>query len=139
MKKVVLFSCAVFLISGCATSSQDIAPSYVSPLQYQAHDCDQLATEAARVQTRVQQVGGRLDQASSNDKMIVAGSLIFWPALFALGGTKQQEAEFARLKGEYEAIQQSATQKKCSSLIVKQPEQPASAASHVADALPVKQ
>ena len=34
-------------------------------------------------------------------------------ALFALGGTKEQEAEYGRLKGEYEAIQQAAIAKKC--------------------------
>ena len=39
--------------------------------------------------------------------------LLFWPALFALGGTKQQEAEYARLKGEYDALQQAAIVKKC--------------------------
>ena len=39
--------------------------------------------------------------------------VLFWPALFALGGTKQQEAEYARLRGEYDAVQQAAIQKKC--------------------------
>ena len=34
-------------------------------------------------------------------------------ALFALGGTKQQEADYARLKGEYEAIGQAMIAKKC--------------------------
>ena len=41
------------------------------------------------------------------------GMILFWPALFALGGTKEQEAEYGRLKGEYEAIQQAAIAKKC--------------------------
>jgi hypothetical protein len=30
---------------------------------------------------------------------------LFWPTLFFLGGTKEREAEFARLKGESEALQ----------------------------------
>jgi hypothetical protein len=62
----------------------------------------------------VQQLGGRLDEAANNDKAIVGvGVLLFWPALFALGGTKQQEAEYGRLKGEAEALQQAAVGKKC--------------------------
>ena len=39
--------------------------------------------------------------------------ILFWPALFALGGTKQQEAELSRLKGEYDAIEATSTTKKC--------------------------
>ena len=71
-----------------------------------------------RIQTRVTELGGRLDQAASNDKAIAGlGMILFWPALFALGGTKQQEAEFARLKGEYDALNQSAIQKKCEGLV----------------------
>lgn len=105
---------ASLVLAGCATSSKDVATAYVSPLQYQNHDCDQLRMEAQRVQVRVNQIGGRLDEAASNDKAIMGvGMILFWPALFALGGTKQQEAEYARLKGEYEAILQAATARKC--------------------------
>jgi hypothetical protein len=83
-------------------------------MQYQNYDCDQLGAEAARLTTRVQQLGGRLDEAASNDKAITGvGAILFWPALFALGGTKQQEAEYGRLKGEAEAVQQAAVFKKC--------------------------
>jgi len=104
----------VFGIVGCATASKDIAPTYVSPLQYQNYDCDQIAAEAARIQVRVSQTGGRLDEAASNDQAITgAGIVLFWPALFFLGGTKQQEAEYARLRGEYDALQSVAIAKKC--------------------------
>lgn len=67
---------------------------------------------------RLTELGGRLDQAASNDKTITGvGVILFWPALFALGGTKQQEAEFSRLKGEYEALQKTAVDKKCPALV----------------------
>ena len=70
--------------------------------------------EGDRIRGRVTALGGRLDEAASNDKMLMgAGLLIFWPALFALGGTKEQEAEYARLKGESDAVTQSMIQKKC--------------------------
>jgi len=115
MKKsiaAVLF--VTIALTGCATASKDIASSYVSPMQYQSYDCEQLASETGRIQVRVNQLGGRLDQAASNDKAITgAGVILFWPALFFLGGTKQQEQEYSRLKGEYDAVQQSAISKKC--------------------------
>src|SRR5689334_10100239 len=112
MKKLVCTYVAVTLVVspllGCATASKDIAAGYTSPMQYQKYDCDQLSAEAQRLQARVVQLGGRLDEASNNDKVLMGvGLVLFWPALFAIGGTKGQEAEYARMKGEYEAIQQA--------------------------------
>jgi hypothetical protein len=105
---------ACIAITGCATASHDIAAAYVSPIQYQSYDCDQIAAESQRLTGRAQQLGARLDQAAQNDKAIMAASLLlFWPAAFALGGTKQQEAEYARLKGEADALQQAAVARKC--------------------------
>lgn len=105
---------AATALAGCATASKDVAPAHVSPLQYQSYDCQQLGNEAERVQRRVLELGGRLDEAAANDKTLAGvGMVLFWPALFALGGTKQQEAEYARLKGEHEAIEQAALHKQC--------------------------
>jgi len=118
MKRIILASVAGALIAGCATASKDIASTYTSPIVYQSLDCQQLSAEATRIQARVVQVGGRLDQAASNDKAIAtAGAIIFWPALFALGGTKAQEAEYAALKGQYDAAQQAAIEKKCAGAV----------------------
>jgi len=114
MKKIIAAATALSLV-GCATASKDIAGSYVSPVMYQSYDCQQVTAETARIEARVTQLGGRLDQAASNDKAIAGvGLIIFWPALFALGGTKAQEAEFATLKGQADAINQAAIEKKCS-------------------------
>ncbi len=101
-------------LAGCATASKDIASTYQSPLSYQSYDCVQIGAETERIQMRVTQLGGRLDEAASNDKKIAtAGAILFWPALFALGGTKQQEMEYATLKGQHDAIQQASIAKKC--------------------------
>lgn len=105
---------AAVALTGCATASRDIAPISVSPLVYESYGCDQLSAELARVHTRATQLGGRLDQAASNDAALTtAGVILFWPALFFLGGTRQQEAEYARLKGESDAIQQAAITRRC--------------------------
>jgi hypothetical protein len=99
---------------GCATAGKDIVATYVSPLQFSSLDCDQLKMEMVRLGGRVNQLTGRLDEAAGNDKAIlVGGGLLFFPALFALGGMKQQETELGRLKGEAEALQSATVQKKC--------------------------
>jgi hypothetical protein len=112
--KVVCYATITAFVAGCATSGKDVAATYVSPMQYSNYDCDQLRQELARINGRVVQLTGRLDEAASNDKAIMGvGMILFWPALFALGGTKQQEAELSRLKGEYEALQTASNSKKC--------------------------
>lgn len=112
---------AVALATGCSTASKDITPTYVSPMQYQSFNCEQMSAEGARIQTRVTQLGGRLDEAASNDKAITGvGVILFWPALFFLGGTKQQEAEYARLSGEYQALQQAGVLRSCPGIVPQQ-------------------
>ena len=119
MKRIIVAALsASIVLAGCATASKDISPTYTSPMQYQSYDCDQLASESQRIQARVVQLGGRLDTAASNDKAIAGvGVILFWPALFALGGTKQQEADYSRLRGEYDAVQQSAIIRKCPGMV----------------------
>lgn len=113
-RRVAAFVSTSLVLAGCAASSQDIVTTYVSPLQYQPYDCTQLQLELQRIQGRVVELGGRLDQAAANDKALAGvGIVLFWPALFSLGGTKWQEAEYGRLRGEYEAVQQTMIQKKC--------------------------
>ena len=115
LKKIVCYATIAAFLAGCATAGKDVTATYVSPVQYSNYDCDQLRQELARINGRVGQLTGRLDEAASNDKALVGvGMILFWPALFALGGTKQQEAELSRLKGEYDALQTAATSKKCS-------------------------
>jgi hypothetical protein len=118
LKQVVnkLVCCAMIaaFLGGCATAGKDVSATYVSPIQFSNYDCDQLRQELSRINGRVGQLTGRLDEAASNDKALVGvGMILFWPALFALGGTKQQEAELSRLKGEYDALQTASTTKKC--------------------------
>ena len=112
--KIIAAALIPVFLSACATAGKDVAASYVSPAQFSNYDCDQLRQEMLRVQSRANQLSGRVDEAASNDKARVGvGMILFWPALFALGGTKQQEAELARLKGEYDALAAAGVNKKC--------------------------
>lgn len=111
--KIALIASAMTL-AGCATSSMDIEPSYVSPVAYQNYTCDQLAEEARRVSARAAVVSGRQDKARSRDAVATTvGVVLFWPALFAIDGDGPKAAEVARLKGEMEAIEAASTQKQC--------------------------
>jgi hypothetical protein len=117
-KHLAVLMVAALTVTGCATSSDKIAPAYVSPMQYQSYDCDQMTAESARLNQRVLTLQAQVDKAAANDKALTGvGAILFFPALFALGGNQQQEAEYGRLKGEYEAIQQAATLKKCPGLM----------------------
>ena len=82
-----------------------------------------MASEASRVHAAAVANGAQLNDAASNDAGITAaGAILFWPALFFLGGNEQKEAEYAKLRGEYEAIEKAAIQKKCDDRF--EPEQP---------------
>ena len=101
-------------LGGCATYSDKIAPSYVSPMQYESLNCNQLREEGSRVSGRAIQVMGAQDSQATRDSVVTGVSaVIFWPALFFIGGDKTTANEVARLKGEMEAIEAASVRKNC--------------------------
>ena len=121
MKKsgATIFFAITISLSGCAASSENRPTPYISPSQFQTYSCDELLREIERIQDRVGQLTGKPnDTAPSKDKWILGADLsLSWAALFALGGTKEQEAEYVQLKSEYDAIQQWAALKQCPGVI----------------------
>jgi len=102
------------LLAGCASASQDVTASYVSPLQYQAYSCQQIGAEAQRVSAKATELAGVQDQKRSNDAVTTGVTLVlFWPAAFLLNGNGQTAAELASLKGQFDALQQASIQKNC--------------------------
>ena len=70
-------------LAGCATYSEKIAPSYVSPVIYEHLSCRQIAEEAARVSARAGQVAGIQDSQANRDNWLTAATIVvFWPAAF---------------------------------------------------------
>ena len=113
-KKIIVSAAMILMVASYSTASKDVNPSYVSAAQYAAYDCEQISLELARISTQANALGGKLDKNRSNDNLTAtAGVILFWPALFFLGGTKEQEAQFAKLKGEYLALEQAAVLKRC--------------------------
>jgi len=114
MRKGLFAAAGVLALAGCATHSADIAPSYISPMQYDAYTCPQLAEEAQRISAHAAEVSGAQDSQATKDAVATtAAVIIFWPAAFFVGGDKQTAAELARLKGEMDAIEQTSIRKKC--------------------------
>lgn len=114
MRKFIALLPALGLL-GCASQPEDIATVYVSPIQYQNFSCSQIATEIQRVTRRASELEGTLQETADNDAgQMGVGLLLFWPTLFFLeGGDGPQAQEYARLKGERDALEQSAIQKNC--------------------------
>lgn len=112
---VALAACIALAVAGCASSASNIQPSYISPIVYQDYDCQQLAAEAQRVSSAASRAAGVQDQKATNDAVATGVALVvFWPAALLLsGGDGQTAAELARLRGQKEAIEQAAIQKKC--------------------------
>ena len=108
---LLALSCA---LAGCASKSNEIAASYVSPLQYESLSCPQIAEEAQRVSQRAAIAAGAQDNQASKDAVSTAVAVVvFWPAAFFVGGDKGNATELARLKGEMEAIEQASIRKNC--------------------------
>jgi hypothetical protein len=113
VRKEVAFFAALSL-AGCASKAADIAPVYVSPLQYQSFTCPQLAAEAQRVSAAAStQAGAQDSQATKDAVATTAAVIIFWPAAFLVQGDKQTAAQLAQLKGQIDAIQQESIVKNC--------------------------
>lgn len=113
IKAILLVSSSAFVIS-CASASKDVETINVSPDQYKNLNCRSLAYELAQLNQRKNTLAAALDEKASNDQGIATASgLLFWPAAFALGGNKEQEQEYARIKGEYDAVIQVGAEKQC--------------------------
>ena len=85
----------------------------VSVIQYQNYTCDNIAADAYRVVARMAELAPKLEQRASLDTMTIAGGFILWPMLLMTSGDRTEAAEYARLKGERQALEQTAITKGC--------------------------
>lgn len=89
---------AASFLTACADHPDKIAAQYVSPMQYESYDCDQLGKEMQRVSARVTELGGLQEKAADNsDVAMGVGLVLFWPALFFLDSHSAQAAEYPHL------------------------------------------
>ncbi len=113
---LVLALLGATLTIGCADKSEKIAAIYISPLKYNSNTCQQLEQEYARVALQSAKVNKKQDDIAENDETATAiGLILVWPALFFIEDDDKKE-EVGRLKGEINAVEQSAIQKNCMTL-----------------------
>jgi len=118
MKKIDKFAAlamaTALTAAGCASRSEDVGASYVSPVTYQNYSCKELGLEAQRVSSAAAAAAGAQDSQRTKDTVATtAAVVIFWPAAFFVGGDNARTAELANLKGQMQAIEAASIQKKC--------------------------
>jgi len=113
--QINLLLAGLVALGACATQPDKIGSAYVSELQYQQYKCNQLSAEAARISGRANELFASLKKTADNDEaQMAAGLILLWPILFFLeGGDGPAAQEYARLKGEYEAVEKVAIKKEC--------------------------
>ncbi|MDD3020125.1 MAG: hypothetical protein PHX61_03990 [Alphaproteobacteria bacterium] len=112
-KLIPLLLTSCLFLSACASKSENIKASYVSPLQYSDYSCKQIKAEISRVGRKMNEVAGVQDDIAGDDAVAMGvGLVLLWPALFFIEGN-DQHVELARLKGEFDALEQVAIQKNC--------------------------
>lgn len=122
MKKLLATVTCSLLLASCADHTHEIPAQYVSPLQYQSYNCSQISQEMERVSRRAQQVAYDVNKNADGDSAAMGvGLILFWPALFFIDGDSPQAQEYARLKGEFDALEQAAIQKDCKIAVEKDP------------------
>ena len=113
MNKIAVFF--ALLLAACATQPGDISVRSVSPVLYQDLDCKQIALETYRIDARISELYTSLKKTADTDAVQMGvGLILLWPVLFALeGGDGAEAAEYGRLKGERQALNQTALRKSC--------------------------
>lgn len=115
IKKLATLGIATLAFAACASKPEDIRTAYISTIQYENYDCDQIAIETSNIERRIAELYQSLRSQAKGDAWQMGVGLVLWPTLFALeGGDGPEAAEYSRLKGEYEALRQVNIMKKCS-------------------------
>ena len=96
---------ALLVLSACATSAEDVRPTYVSTTQFETWECEQLSGEYRRVRSAVSYLSEEQDDQASGDAALTATAIIlFWPAAFFIEGDDQTTYELAEMKGRRDAL-----------------------------------
>jgi hypothetical protein len=99
---------------GCAARPENISARYVSPVGYQAWNCDQLTEERRRLMGEVERVADlQRSNANADAAMLAVGLIILWPVLIGMAATTDRREELGRLRGEYDAVESATRVKAC--------------------------
>jgi len=113
--KIKFFLVIICLLFGCATNPNNMMPVQVSGVEYKDYECEDIQLELDFVTRRENELYNFLKKKADLDALQLGTSLLlFWPMLFALeGGDGQEAAEYRRLKGERQALEDLSIKKGC--------------------------
>lgn len=97
-------------VAGCASSPENIKPTYTSEDHYLGLTCEQLGQESQRLNDALKTASEKQKSASSKDAL---GVFLIGMPLGSMSG-EDIGPEVARLKGEVEAVQRAQNRKGCS-------------------------
>lgn len=90
-------------LAGCAKTPESIAPAYVSPMTYSSYTCEQLKSEAVRIDEALSRASAQQNDARQSDTVGVI--LLGLPVSSLSGGNVADQ--IAYLKGHKDTIQQT--------------------------------
>lgn len=95
--------------AGCAKKPESIAPAYVSPMTYSSYTCEQLKSEAIRIDEALSRASAQQNDARQSDTVGVI--LLGLPVSSLSGGNVADQ--IAYLKGHKDTIQQTQITSNC--------------------------
>jgi len=108
---------AAALLSACNSYTSAIPALPVSVEPYEGKSCQQLAEALESVAARAETLRFQLDEEAAQDRRNAPAELLVfgtsWLLTQHLGQRKQREADYARLKGERNALQRVMTAQRC--------------------------
>ena len=114
MKNTICSLAAAAVLAGCSSKSEDVQASHVSTVGYKRFTCVELIEERETLKAKIVDIAADQDAKAGSDAAAMAvGGLLFWPALLFLAAGDDKEGELGRLKGEFDAVTEVATKKKC--------------------------
>lgn len=122
MQKTMMLFAGSLVLGACAKNSNEIPTTYVPSAMYDSYNCKKLQLEAMRISRRVGELQYRIDEKADGDETAtVVGLILLWPALFFIDGDGPETYEYARMKGEMDAIEVASIQKECGFKIQRPP------------------
>lgn len=109
MKSYLMPAIALVALGACAQKPESIQSAYVSPSTYQGWSCQQLQSEAVRVDNALVRASTQQEKARSND---TAGVIFLGLPVSSLSGGNVAP-QIADLKGHKDVIEQTQIAKKC--------------------------
>ncbi len=117
MKRTVAIGLSAILLmsafNGCAKKATEVQAAYVPKSKYIDKQCDLLEKDMEKVSENLVSATKSQDSAHNRDvAMAVVGTVLFWPAYFVMLAGDDEE-RLAKLKGEYEAIDEAMIYNHC--------------------------